>query len=392
MNIINDLKINCLSCQSEFIFTIREQEFYAERGFAQPKRCPACRKQRRLEIDIQNKQAADREWQSHEERKIKKLLKELPYNRLSLPDVTVDNPSKTLYVIGNGFDIAHGVPSRYINFRDSMGKNNNLRRNLETYLKVDDLWSDFEEALAHIDGSGLLGTVDMWLDIMGAYQSDAQAADFCMAYETAAEPAMEILRMLPKSFRMWVATLKPSKEPVYKNLLHPNGTYLNFNYTEFPETLYNIPSQNIKYIHGCRTDKKQNLILGHAFESGEDDDWTPSLPLPKYKSKRKQQMLTAALDGTTRYLADYMERTTKNTKQIIAENQEFFEKLSDIETIVVIGHSLSFVDYPYFREIIKYNQNKANWLITWHSSRDLKNSHKFVKEMNIVCDKITLLK
>lgn len=387
-----DIKITCLSCQTEFIFTIGEQEFYAERGFAQPKRCPACRKQRKLEIDIQNKQAADREWQLQEERKIKDLLKALPYNRLSLPEVIVDNPSKTLYVIGNGFDIAHGVPSRHINFRDSMGKNNNLRRNLETYLKVDDLWSDFEEALAHIDGSGLLGTVDMWLDIMGAYEPNAQAADFCMAYETAAEPAMEILRMLPKSFRRWVETLKPSKEPIYKNLIHQNGTYLNFNYTEFPETLYSVPSNNITYIHGCRTDKKQNLILGHAFESGEDDDWTPSMPLPKYKSKRKQEMLSAALEGTTRYLVDYMASTTKNTKQLIAENQEFFENVTTVETIMVIGHSLSLVDYPYFREIIKYNQNKANWLITWHSSRDLKSIRKFVGEMSIASNKITLVK
>ena len=87
-----------------------------------------------------------------------------------------------------------------------------------------------------------------------------------------------------------------------------------------------------------------------------------------------------------------MESTTKNTKQIIVENQEFFEKLSDIETIVVVGHSLSLVDYPYFREIIKCNQNKANWLITWHSSRDLEGIRKFVKEMNIACDKITLIK
>ena len=388
MNKRNDLKIKCVCCQSEFVFTVGEQDFYAERGFSLPKRCPECCKQRKIE----KQQAAEQEWHSREEQKIQELLDKLPYDRLPLPEVTVDNPSKTLYVIGNGFDIAHGVPSRYINFRDSMGKNNSLRLNLETYLKVDDLWSDFEEALAHIDGSALLGNVDMWLDIMGAYEPDALAADFCMAYETAAEPAMEILRMLPKSFRKWVETLKPSKQPIYKSLLHQNGTYLNFNYTEFPEILYNIPSQNIKYIHGCRTDKKQDLILGHAFESGEDDDWTPSMPLPKYKSIRKQEMLAAALDGTTRYLADYMESTTKNTKQIITENQEFFEKLSDIETIVVVGHSLSPVDYPYFREIIKYNRNKANLLITWYSSHDLYNIHKFVGEMNIDPKGITLVK
>ena len=248
----NDLRLTCLSCRTGFEFTVGEQDYYAERGFSQPKRCPRCCNQRKIE----KQQIAEQQWQLQEEQKIRELHQVLPYKRLSLSETTVDHPQNILYVIGNGFDIAHGVPSRYVNFRDSMGKNINLRRNLETYLKVDDLWSDFEEALAHIDGSGLLGTVDMWLDLMGAYEKDAQAADFCMAYETAAEPAMEILRKLPKSFRRWVETLKPSKEPVYKSLLHQNGTYLSFNYTEFLETLYNVPSNNINYIHGCRTNKK----------------------------------------------------------------------------------------------------------------------------------------
>ncbi len=72
----------------------------------------------------------------------------------------------------------HGVKSRYYNFRDTLGKNNSLRFALETYLNVDDLWADFEDALAHIDSGAMLGVVDMWLDNFDAYDPDAQAADF----------------------------------------------------------------------------------------------------------------------------------------------------------------------------------------------------------------------
>ena len=39
-----DKKITCVDCGAEFVFTVREQEFYAEKGFTnEPKRCKACR-------------------------------------------------------------------------------------------------------------------------------------------------------------------------------------------------------------------------------------------------------------------------------------------------------------------------------------------------------------
>lgn len=46
-----DKALTCRECGTEFIFTASEQEFYAEKGFAnEPGRCPQCRaarKQRR---------------------------------------------------------------------------------------------------------------------------------------------------------------------------------------------------------------------------------------------------------------------------------------------------------------------------------------------------------
>ena len=43
-----DEKLVCEDCGMEFIFTVGEQEFYAEKGLVnKPKRCPDCRKKRR---------------------------------------------------------------------------------------------------------------------------------------------------------------------------------------------------------------------------------------------------------------------------------------------------------------------------------------------------------
>ena len=40
-----DKTLKCVDCGSDFAFTAREQEFYAEKGFEnEPKRCPDCRR------------------------------------------------------------------------------------------------------------------------------------------------------------------------------------------------------------------------------------------------------------------------------------------------------------------------------------------------------------
>ncbi|MBQ7936815.1 MAG: hypothetical protein IJ333_10800, partial [Clostridia bacterium] len=49
----------------------------------------------------------------------------------------------------------------------------------------------------------------------------------------------------------------------------------------------------------------------------------------------------------------------------------------------VIGHSLSEVDYPYFKEIVNHNANKALWHIGYHSLNDFKNILVFIREMKI---------
>lgn len=43
-----DQNLNCADCGGTFVFTVGEQEFYAEKGLNHaPKRCPDCRKSRK---------------------------------------------------------------------------------------------------------------------------------------------------------------------------------------------------------------------------------------------------------------------------------------------------------------------------------------------------------
>jgi CxxC-x17-CxxC domain-containing protein len=42
-----DKTLSCVDCQQEFAFTSREQQFYADRQFSEPRRCPTCRATRK---------------------------------------------------------------------------------------------------------------------------------------------------------------------------------------------------------------------------------------------------------------------------------------------------------------------------------------------------------
>lgn len=44
---MEDKIIICKDCGEEFVLLVGEQEFYKEKGFDEPKRCPICRKEKK---------------------------------------------------------------------------------------------------------------------------------------------------------------------------------------------------------------------------------------------------------------------------------------------------------------------------------------------------------
>ncbi|MDD3048415.1 MAG: zinc-ribbon domain-containing protein [Bacilli bacterium] len=47
---MEDKTMTCVDCGETFVFTVSEQEFYKEKGFAnEPKRCKTCRDKKKAE-------------------------------------------------------------------------------------------------------------------------------------------------------------------------------------------------------------------------------------------------------------------------------------------------------------------------------------------------------
>lgn len=133
------------------------------------------------------------------------------------------------------------------------------------------------------------------------------------------------------------------------------------------------------------------MILGHI-PGASDNDLVGDFELPKFKSPRKRYMVEAAVDTAARNLSWYDEETTKNCKDIIKSHQEFFDGLSNVSRIIVVGHSLSPVDWDYFKKIISVNKNRNNieWFISCHSGRNIESIRIFADAMGIKAEQITL--
>lgn len=43
-----DLQLACCDCGEQFVFSGKDQEFYDQKGFQHPKRCPVCRANRKM--------------------------------------------------------------------------------------------------------------------------------------------------------------------------------------------------------------------------------------------------------------------------------------------------------------------------------------------------------
>jgi hypothetical protein len=63
-----------------------------------------------------------------------------------------------------------------------------------------------------------------------------------------------------------------------------------------------------------------------------------------------------------------------------------------VSRIIVVGHSLSPVDWDYFKKIISINKNKKSieWFFSCHSASDIESIKLFAEAMDIKAERIAL--
>lgn len=282
--------------------------------------------------------------------------------------------SKKLFIIGNGFDLHHGLPTRYTDFIDFVERRYPreyiwLHRSVKEYAlgywdiidKADKgyVWNNMEDLLGSFEPMELLAEHMVW-DTDKGYKGP---------------PSEEIQQLLhfglhiSEYLNAWLAALWPKIEALrplknLEELFAGEKLVLSFNYTQTLERVYGI--KDVLHIHGA---SGQPLIMGHGNGDcgkmyGED------FGINKVNYK---------------YIRRYYIQTNKDTGKIIKRNQDFFSRrnLSKVVEVCILGHSLNAIDMPYIERLQKLMSSEVRWTVAYLSETDREIYSKILDELGI---------
>ena len=258
----------------------------------------------------------------------------------------------TLHIVGNGFDLAHGIASSYADFKDYAWKHGDqyLMGLLETcYPDANPwngelyLWSDLERALGNLDFQAAFeaSTDDIQLE-------DGHEGRYIAQMEDAPEFLLGMMfDAFHRVFEDWVNDIDNNVDPI-PNLSHFGGgdNYLSFNYTDTLEKVYGVPRNRINYIHG-RRNSNDEIIVGHHAVVNANDHLSDDPMVYEYQG----------YDNIT----NEVNKQRKLTSDIIANNSEYWQSLGQVDKVMVYGHSLTDVDMDYFHEVAKHVKGVCEW-------------------------------
>lgn len=285
--------------------------------------------------------------------------------------------SSSLYVIGNGFDIHHGIQSKYWQFGEYVKLHNSeLYDTFEDFFSFEGNWDSFEETLKYIDVDYL---VDSASDFLVSYGADDWSDSYHHDYQYEIDRVVSALSVeLKNEFVSWILQLNIPNSTDYQDSLLPidkNALFLNFNYTPTLQKLYSIPDNQILHIHNQAIDTNSNLILGHG--------WNPDTRKSLNDIPDIEDQDTRITEGNS-IIDSYFKKTFKPTAEIIKLNSDFFDCLGSIKFLNVLGHGLADVDYPYFEELTKYlDLRNTKWKISYYSNDSLISFQKTIQKLGV---------
>ncbi len=289
---------------------------------------------------------------------------------------------QTLYIFGNGFDIAHGIRTPYAAFREFLKENHesflttfesmyNIQPLDDTepwYTKeaqerwdksvINDLWWSFEEKIGYPDVEGMYDSAYSMVDTMPM----EGIIDTMNVYW---REQYGFVDKLQKYVLEWLQTIDTSQAMCKKDSLinNRNDLFMSFNYTDTLEKVYGI--KDVLHLHGgipscCEIAP----IMGHGNKYIID--------LYRRKAKEAQEEYVEWYESICNAIADFCESLYKDTDAIISENDDFFSALRDVNQVVCLGLSFGDVDVPYLDRIEYEVRPETKWLVYYHSDEDLK--------------------
>lgn len=251
---------------------------------------------------------------------------------------------KNLYIIGNGFDKHHEIPSGYWDFHEWLTeKNPELVDQIdELYGYSDDLWGNFEVELGNLDIPSVAS--EIYAENPADEMSDHYERTFHAGAIVAGDTVGEIYNKIREMFPEWVKSLPAADTCKKIRIDKEDSFFITFNYTDTLLDVYGIPLDDILFIHGRASDSaNRHLVLGHG-KSREE--------IQREAEAKFDEETHPAYIQTVEAVERQVNMMKKNTSRIIDDNQSAWEAMKDVQHIYCYGFSMSLVDMPYLQKII----------------------------------------
>ncbi len=260
-----------------------------------------------------------------------------------------------LYIIGNGFDLYHGLDTTYKSFYNYFKKADKELFNMTCGLLMDQfnendrLWSNFEEELGEFN----------YMDFVmqeGKYDDKADIHKV--------EPHIKLWKAkLDTVFKSWIISTVGALK-LKRSLFGEDDIFLNFNYTDSLQKIYGVNEKQILYIHNSIKDKE--LIYGHG-QNYIYEELLQSYGLVKgeiieyYDEAQLRDVWILYKIGSL---------LKKDVEEVISSHNSFVKRLKGIKNIIVIGHSLSDIDLPYFKWINQNVGKNVKWTVSYYNNKE----------------------
>ncbi|MBQ6320249.1 MAG: bacteriophage abortive infection AbiH family protein [Lachnospiraceae bacterium] len=321
---------------------------------------------------------------------------------------------KKLFIIGNGFDKAHGYYTSYSDFRKwmeemllvvfpNLPKDGNghlipdeepeipsvlinghgeeipddkqslylLMWLLYYNLGIEADWSNFEEALYDLDLEAVINNNDWFVESSARdREGDVNLFHVAQNYAELASDLRTCVEQITQLFARWIEDVVLFDKPRLPigSKMDEESLYLTFNYTETLEKIYKVQPCLVDHIHGLRQkawnyydteslfpNPMGRIIVGHGNDHSRGFN-------PEYIEKE------TILEETIRKLR-------KPVDKILREHAEFWSLIYHgvVKEVYSFGFSFANVDLPYIKQIVlslKYGKGVTWYLNTYSDIPD----------------------
>lgn len=315
----------------------------------------------------------------------------------------------TLYIVGNGFDKQHGLKTSYWDFRCYLEKyaedflielenmysiapfgrlDKRFKKNKDIQKLRDDaifkiLWKNFELCLGEANEAEMLDFSESIVSDLDLESGLVEIRDTMNVYW---EEQYSFIKQLNDYVEKWIKQVRLYKaKPIKKEFKNNTEDYFfTFNYTGVLERTYNIPGKHILHIHGgvspyCNVQP----VLGHGN--------IEKIEMFEIRAEEASANFDEEKECIYKAISNFYRRTWKDTSRCMAFHNNFYNELSKVDRIEVIGHSFGCVDMAYCN-YLKYRVSKDTiWKIFCYSKDDYNAAQIAIKELAINDGKYEIL-